>query len=576
MALLAEGKKKVKYGLDPQNTQWSNDTNKFGQRLMEKMGWEKGKGLGANENGMTEHIKASYKWDQSGLGASPQSADAWVAHQDDFNDLLKMLNSGNQDETPEEKDQTQQAKDGSKRYYGRFARGRVQKLRTTEDLDCIFGRRKTASAPTTPSNQSAANSDGESDQEDGATENSHGLTTVTSTTSVQDYFANKMREMKARQMKSSAVEDSKDDVEKSNESGDSKKTETAAYGMVGFSYDDSEKNVRQEKGNTGTGENKDDEKPSRGWYQNWNAGEKEEEAVENEDENSSKKSKSKKKKKNKKARSTADLSETPTDLNQSELTEQVENPVTPDEDLESSKSSKKKKKRKAEQEAALGVEVSKKAKVEANVQSAGNVEEPEEKDRDTLETSEPGVCANESSELNMSSKKKKKRKAEKELGGDENEGKKRKTCTISEEDSLKEEDKDMNDSLQVNTKSKKKKKKDKSRSEPGSDLESRSKDLDESRSNIEELNGYGELKKVVPKKEVTPEKTKTKKSKAKKEKKRKLFTARDVGDKLRDIAKLQGGQGYLKDISEALEIQTGMELDLKRLTTDESQHSDKA
>ena len=50
-----------------------------------------------------------------GLGASPQSADAWVAHQDDFNDLLKMLNSGKQDEEPEEKDRATLAKDGHKR-----------------------------------------------------------------------------------------------------------------------------------------------------------------------------------------------------------------------------------------------------------------------------------------------------------------------------------------------------------------------------------------------------------------------------------------------------------------------------
>ena len=28
---------------------WANDENKFGHKLMEKMGWEKGKGLGANQ-----------------------------------------------------------------------------------------------------------------------------------------------------------------------------------------------------------------------------------------------------------------------------------------------------------------------------------------------------------------------------------------------------------------------------------------------------------------------------------------------------------------------------------------------
>lgn len=43
-----------------------SDDTKIGQRMMEKMGWEKGKGLGAKENGITEHIKASYKSDSRG------------------------------------------------------------------------------------------------------------------------------------------------------------------------------------------------------------------------------------------------------------------------------------------------------------------------------------------------------------------------------------------------------------------------------------------------------------------------------------------------------------------------------
>lgn len=34
--------------------------------MLEKMGWQHGKGLGANENGITEHIKISYKSDSQG------------------------------------------------------------------------------------------------------------------------------------------------------------------------------------------------------------------------------------------------------------------------------------------------------------------------------------------------------------------------------------------------------------------------------------------------------------------------------------------------------------------------------
>lgn len=31
--------------MDPRNTAWSNDDSKFGQRMLEKMGWSKGKVL---------------------------------------------------------------------------------------------------------------------------------------------------------------------------------------------------------------------------------------------------------------------------------------------------------------------------------------------------------------------------------------------------------------------------------------------------------------------------------------------------------------------------------------------------
>ena len=43
------------------------DDSKFGQKLMEKMGWQKGKGLGAQENGRLEHVAVSVKQDTRGL-----------------------------------------------------------------------------------------------------------------------------------------------------------------------------------------------------------------------------------------------------------------------------------------------------------------------------------------------------------------------------------------------------------------------------------------------------------------------------------------------------------------------------
>ena len=42
------------------------DTSKYGYRMLQRMGWEEGKGLGSKEEGLKEHIKVSVKRDNSG------------------------------------------------------------------------------------------------------------------------------------------------------------------------------------------------------------------------------------------------------------------------------------------------------------------------------------------------------------------------------------------------------------------------------------------------------------------------------------------------------------------------------
>ncbi|CAG5134569.1 unnamed protein product [Candidula unifasciata] len=262
MALLAEQKRKSRFGLDPRNTSWSNDTSKFGQRLMEKMGWEKGKGLGANENGITEHIRATYKSDSRGLGCTPQDADAWIAHQDDFNDLLKALNSQSEAGSQEEKVERTEHVDGRKRYHGRFARGQVQTLRSTEDLDCIFGKRKGKSKTAEPDEQPAP----EPDCGDGKEEKSHGLTTVTSTSSVQEYFAKKMAEMKARKEVNAREDDSSETSPRGKDGVNcekKKKQKSSMFGSVSFSYDE----VKEVSGSAGV--ERAAGKPCRGWYKDF-------------------------------------------------------------------------------------------------------------------------------------------------------------------------------------------------------------------------------------------------------------------------------------------------------------------
>lgn len=67
---LAGVKVKQRFGLDPRNTNWSNDTGRFGHQYLEKMGWKPGKGLGLVEHATTSHIKVKIKDDNKGLGAN--------------------------------------------------------------------------------------------------------------------------------------------------------------------------------------------------------------------------------------------------------------------------------------------------------------------------------------------------------------------------------------------------------------------------------------------------------------------------------------------------------------------------
>ena len=42
------------------------DKSKYGYRMLQRMGWEEGKGLGSKEEGPREHIKVTVKRDNQG------------------------------------------------------------------------------------------------------------------------------------------------------------------------------------------------------------------------------------------------------------------------------------------------------------------------------------------------------------------------------------------------------------------------------------------------------------------------------------------------------------------------------
>jgi len=90
---MAEPRNKQKWSKDPRGTTWSQDKSKFGFKMLEKMGWSEGAGLGANNDGRTDHVKVRNKRNNLGIGASQKDVDFnWLQTQDTFSTLLKDLN----------------------------------------------------------------------------------------------------------------------------------------------------------------------------------------------------------------------------------------------------------------------------------------------------------------------------------------------------------------------------------------------------------------------------------------------------------------------------------------------------
>jgi Pin2-interacting protein X1 len=70
---------------------WANDTNGFGYKMLQKMGWTPGKGLGLNEDGQVKHIVAVPKLDSTGIGAQRDYSNSWQTSIKDYKEVLGKL-----------------------------------------------------------------------------------------------------------------------------------------------------------------------------------------------------------------------------------------------------------------------------------------------------------------------------------------------------------------------------------------------------------------------------------------------------------------------------------------------------
>uniref|UniRef100_A0A3Q2GS21 PIN2 (TERF1) interacting telomerase inhibitor 1 n=1 Tax=Cyprinodon variegatus TaxID=28743 RepID=A0A3Q2GS21_CYPVA len=229
-AVSCSARRKQKWSVDPRNSTWSNDDNKFGQKMLERMGWSKGKGLGRSEQGSTDHIKVKVKNNNYGLGANATHEDKWIAHQDEFNELLANLNDhhgqNNSNEVPPEEIKgfslEEKSKTSKKRvHYTKFTKGKDLSSRSETDLNCIFGKRARSIKD---QEQESSRSESPVESEEKGTPASSELDaesitkTVTSSLSMQEYFAQRMAQLKkARSVEGSAASVKERDTETSAE-----------------------------------------------------------------------------------------------------------------------------------------------------------------------------------------------------------------------------------------------------------------------------------------------------------------------------------------------------------------------
>ncbi|KMY95297.1 transcriptional regulator ATRX homolog isoform X1 [Drosophila simulans] len=233
MAMLAEPRRRKRYNLCPRGKALYEDENRFGTKMLEKMGWTKGSGLGANLSGEKDFVRIRFKNDAEGLGFE-QRDDQWTVHEDGFNGLLKSLNgddSGGNDKEPESEEEARpmgfgfkaiEPEEPSKKklkentsgmsleerskqsrarvHYKKFTRGKDLALYSEKDLANIFGKKATEDVEKYPEPVLAV-------QPEEPNPNFAGVQTIVTGLSTTDYFKQKMEAMKNRLKKGSQVED---------------------------------------------------------------------------------------------------------------------------------------------------------------------------------------------------------------------------------------------------------------------------------------------------------------------------------------------------------------------------------
>ncbi|KAG2393969.1 hypothetical protein C9374_003733 [Naegleria lovaniensis] len=135
---------------DPNNKRWAEDKSRLGFKLLEKMGWKEGDGLGKKRDGMTEHVKVAFKTDTAGIGAHEEAKKERTVCQkmSSFSEVLERLktttkqdSSSSEDESTEKSKTEEEPKTKTNRiHHHRRARSKMTSNYSQEDLAAILGK----------------------------------------------------------------------------------------------------------------------------------------------------------------------------------------------------------------------------------------------------------------------------------------------------------------------------------------------------------------------------------------------------------------------------------------------------
>jgi len=163
MAMLAEPRRRQRIGLNPRGKFFMEDEDNKGRALLQKLGWEVGKGLGRENQGMNAPIQPKIQMDSKGLGFDIKS-NPWVAHTEEFSQLLESLtpilpnsdksnddekiketpldasDNDNNDESTPRKLEKMSKSSRSRIHYHKFIKSKDVSNFSNTDLQCIFGR----------------------------------------------------------------------------------------------------------------------------------------------------------------------------------------------------------------------------------------------------------------------------------------------------------------------------------------------------------------------------------------------------------------------------------------------------